>query len=229
VAVGYSTTSGQFSSEMSSSMYDTTSKPKRRSIKRLEKQQGFNFPNGLASLSADDLEREGPIGQLFESLKALVKMEHIDSDEFKEEALCLFRELGPDLWPTDRSGAWWLLEQNEIEEYPRNLYYHDEGDQQKYVPQVPLIPTPAYDDCRLWIFWLDMVEEKRINYTESERKKAERRKDTSRQGRRGLATSPSAEAEFVPSGRFGGRDLGEAADDLSHAFELQSDVCAHKS
>ena len=221
---------------MSSSTYDTTNKPKRRSIKRLEKQQGFNFPNGLASLSTEDLKRPGPIAELFESLKALNKIEHINPDEFKEKARCLFDKLGPDLWPANRSAAWtwWLFQPNEIEEYPRNLYYHDEADQQKYVPRVPLISTPAHDDCRLWIFWLDMVEEKRVNYTESERKKAEKRKEkrkeTIRPGRSDWAASSSAEAEFVPSGGFEGRrSLGEAADDLSHVFELQSDVCAHKS
>jgi hypothetical protein len=116
---------------MSGSISDTTNKPKRRSVKDLEKRQGFDFKNGLASIPRKIQDREGPIGDLYKSLKAL---KGVSLPQLETKARVLFDRLGPHLWPRDTSGAWWLLKPRQSDYYPRRLYYDDKEDREQYVP-----------------------------------------------------------------------------------------------
>lgn len=131
----------RYSPDMSTFTPDTVTKPKRRSVKKLEKQQGFAFPNGLSSLNIEIRQRAGPIGDLYESLKSLNKMEVLNASELEQEARDLFHELGPRLWPRDSTQAWWLFQQNN-DEYPRNLHYDDEEDRTMYVSRRILSSLP---------------------------------------------------------------------------------------
>jgi hypothetical protein len=123
----------RLASDMSSSNSDPTGKQKRRSVKKLERCQGFDFPNGLSLISRAIRERAGPIGNFYESLKSLHEMRDISPPELKGEARILFDELGPQLWPQDTSTAWWLLKPPHSD-YPRHLYYEDREDREQYVP-----------------------------------------------------------------------------------------------
>lgn len=117
---------------MSSSIPDNTGKQKRRSVKKLQRCQGFDISNGLSLAPRATREREGPIGDLYESLKSLNEMRDISSQELRGEARQLFDILGPRLWPRDTSRAWWLLKPPHSD-YPRHLYYDDREDQEQYV------------------------------------------------------------------------------------------------
>jgi hypothetical protein len=117
---------------MSSSMSEATGKQKRRSVKKLEKCQGFDFSTGLSSISRAIRDRDGPIGDLYESLKSLNSIRDISPQKLRREARELFDMLGPHLWPRDTSTAWWLLKPPYVD-YPRHLYYDDREDQEQYV------------------------------------------------------------------------------------------------
>jgi hypothetical protein len=117
---------------MSSSLSDNAGKQKRRSVKKLERCQGFDVSNGLSLIPRAIREREGPIGDLYESLKSLNEMRDISPQEFRGEARQLLDILGPRLWPRDTSRAWWLLKPPHSD-YPRNLCYDVRGDREQYV------------------------------------------------------------------------------------------------
>jgi hypothetical protein len=104
----------------------------RRSVKKLEKQLGFDFSSGLASINRTTRDRPGPIGDLWESLKSLNEIRDISPQKLSNEARELFDLLGPSLWPRDTSQAWWLLKHPHID-YPRQLCYDDREDQEQYV------------------------------------------------------------------------------------------------
>jgi hypothetical protein len=109
---------------------DTTNKPKRRTVKHLEKCQGFDFKNGLASIPRNLQDKAGPIGDLYKSFKTF---KGISSPQLETKARLLFDRLGPHLWPRDTSRAWWLLKPRQSDCYPRRLYYDDEEDREQYV------------------------------------------------------------------------------------------------
>jgi hypothetical protein len=140
--------SNRLASNMSSFISDATSKPKRRSVKKLERCQGFDISNGLSLIPRAIREREGPIGDLYESLKSLNEMRDISSQELRGEARQLFDMLGHRLWPRDTSRAWWLLKPPHSD-YPRHLYYDDREDQEQYVVDglhaSPLLLTTTTD------------------------------------------------------------------------------------
>jgi hypothetical protein len=134
---------------MSGSIADTTNKQKRRSVKKLEKCQGFDFSNGLSLISRAIRDRGPPISDLYESLKSLNEMRDISPHQLRGEARELFDILGPQLWPRDTSRAWWLLKPPHVD-YPQHLYYDDGEDQEQYVPSglrsslLPLMKTTDF-------------------------------------------------------------------------------------
>lgn len=133
---------------MSSSISEATGKQKKRSVKKLERCQGFDIPNGLSLAPRAVREREGPIGDLYESLKSLNEMRDISPQELRVEARQLFDILGSRLWPRDTSRAWWLLKPSHSD-YPRHLYYDNREDQEQYVHDeytllLPLMTTTDF-------------------------------------------------------------------------------------
>jgi hypothetical protein len=107
-----------------------TNRRRKNNVRQLERCQGFNFNTGLSTISSVERERKGPIGNLYDSLKSLVKMSNVSSDGLKTEARVLFDELGPELWPRDASKAWWLKTQ---QFYPEHLYYEDDSNRERCV------------------------------------------------------------------------------------------------
>jgi hypothetical protein len=125
-------TSGVQLTRTSNMSRSTPCKPKsRRSVKKLERQLGFDFSSGLASINRTTRDRPGPIGDLWESLKSLNEIRNISPQKLSNEARELFDLLGPSLWPRDTSQAWWLLKHPHID-YPRQLCYDDREDQEQY-------------------------------------------------------------------------------------------------
>jgi hypothetical protein len=116
-------------SSLLSEMFGTNRK-RKNNIRQLELCQGFNLKPGLSTISSVERDREGPIGNLYNSLKSLNKMKGVSPHELETETRILFDELGPELWPRDASRAWWLTTQ---QHYPKHLCYEDGGDRARYV------------------------------------------------------------------------------------------------
>lgn len=189
------TASNRLTSNMSSSIADTIGKQKRRSVKKLEKFQGFDFANGLASISRATRDRQGPIGDLYESLKSINVMRDISLHQLRREARELFDLLGPHLWPRDTSTAWWLLKPPNSD-YPRYLYYDDREDREQYVLAELDFSAPTNDDCRLWEYFSEMVQEKRLNHEDHVSR------CTKSRGQSEDSTSFSNEAGFADGVRY---------------------------